>query len=727
MGTPVLLIDKAADQYRFSGLNEFLHHCRPEELLSGTFPYKVDQPPPNKTEHLPYRDEMIRRVRAFVDSVVSGDLPPRLPHPTMQVCWKDIEYFDDSMRQRVEQMAAYIPANATVMDLGCGERTLSRMIGSATYVGVDYRSRGENTVVCDFNKRQFPDLRCDVAFVSGCLEYVTDHRWFIGQICDKVAMCVLSYCTLESFPDRLNRRRLGWVNDLTSHHIKQEFAKNRFHLSAEDITPTQNAIFVFQRSVATLECPWIEANAASAHHQPETNIAPGTFHATLDSSQEQVFCSLYAAARSKEQLGLPEQEVIDAYLEASHAMPTRAEALYGAIRFCCSKGRYEEGFKLANQGLAIVRPSEGMSIESWIYDYGLLDELAVCAYWSGHYRESLNACIAILASAACPADQRERIAANARFALEKLPNQRNLGWLDAAGGFIEQHALAPPRHLRSRMVGTPRVLVAILDTRKEPSLSLYLECIEALDYPKSSIVLYISTHLNADRTEAILRDWVARVGHLYSGVEFAAENVDEPVQRFSAHESNEACLRVLGRLRNISLTRALELDCEFYFTAELDNFIRPCTLRELLALNLPIVAPFLRSIDAGAFFSNYHAEIDENGYYRGCDQYLWILNRWVRGAIELPVVQSTYLLRADVLKDLTYDDTTNRHAYVVFSDSARRAGISQYIDNRQVYGYINMEDGDEMRVARAIEHASALLRSELDAQSGSQCLLASVG
>jgi len=138
------------------------------------------------------------------------------------------------------------------------------------------------------------------------------------------------------------------------------------------------------------------------------------------------FYSLYTAAQLKEQLGLPEQQVIDAYLEAAGAMPTHAEALHGASRFCRNKGRHEEGFQLARKGLALGRPSNGFFIP-WIYDHGLLDELAVNAYWSGHYRESLDACVALLASAACPAAQRERIAANARFALEKVARGPDTG------------------------------------------------------------------------------------------------------------------------------------------------------------------------------------------------------------------------------------------------------------------------------------------------------------
>ena len=64
-----------------------------------------------------------------------------------------------------------------------------------------------------------------------------------------------------------------------------------------------------------------------------------------------------------------------------------------------------------------------------------------------------------------------------------------------------------------------------------------------------------------------------------------------------------------------------ELGCDFYFVADVDNFIRPATLRELVALDLPIAAPLLRSITPERFYSNYHAEIDASGYYKNCDQY----------------------------------------------------------------------------------------------------------
>lgn len=66
IGTPVLLIDASWDQSRFAGLNELIHHCSVEELVSGKVGYDVDAPPDNPDRHLPLRTALEERTRAFI-------------------------------------------------------------------------------------------------------------------------------------------------------------------------------------------------------------------------------------------------------------------------------------------------------------------------------------------------------------------------------------------------------------------------------------------------------------------------------------------------------------------------------------------------------------------------------------------------------------------------------------------------------------------------------------
>ncbi|MHC1948916.1 glycosyltransferase [Bradyrhizobium sp. UFLA06-06] len=135
---------------------------------------------------------------------------------------------------------------------------------------------------------------------------------------------------------------------------------------------------------------------------------------------EEAFYSLYKAASLKQALGFPAQEIIESYQRAADFLPNRAEALHGASRFCRLAGRFEEGYRLAQRGIDIPLPASGLFVENWIYRYGLLDELAVNAYWSGHYKESMAACRQLLSGPHLPAADRARVEENEQFAREKL-------------------------------------------------------------------------------------------------------------------------------------------------------------------------------------------------------------------------------------------------------------------------------------------------------------------
>jgi glycosyltransferase involved in cell wall biosynthesis len=135
---------------------------------------------------------------------------------------------------------------------------------------------------------------------------------------------------------------------------------------------------------------------------------------------EEVFISLYSAAKLQEALGRPFDEVMATYRRAADAVPSRAEALHGASRYCRLSARYKEGYEIAKRAGLLRDAPEGLFVEPWIYEYGLLDEFAVNAYWAGAYQECLDACERILREGKCPQAQRPRIEANAAFARQKL-------------------------------------------------------------------------------------------------------------------------------------------------------------------------------------------------------------------------------------------------------------------------------------------------------------------
>jgi hypothetical protein len=162
--------------------------------------------------------------------------------------WEKNEYFNPEWELRVAQLAAFIPENCTVMDLGCGTMSLKKFLNNQEYLPVDYKQRGPNTIICNFNKYEFPSEKADVYFISGCLEYMKDPEWFLKKCCQASTKLLLSYCTLEEFPSEKDRTQKNWQNNLTKDQIISIVTAAGFTLQDQGMTKTRNTLFIFNRS-----------------------------------------------------------------------------------------------------------------------------------------------------------------------------------------------------------------------------------------------------------------------------------------------------------------------------------------------------------------------------------------------------------------------------------------------------------------------------------------------
>ena len=167
------------------------------------------------------------------------------------------------------------------------------------------------------------------------------------------------------------------------------------------------------------------ANTLRDSGQKEAALQKYLKRAHVGGWQQEVYLSLLNAAEIKEELNYPAGEVIAAFEEATAACPTRAEALHGAAHFCRSKAIYETGYELAKKGLAIPYPNDGLFVRDWVYEYGLLDELAVCAYWTGRYKECMDICDRLLNKEKLPQEMRDRVLKNKNFAKDRLQERRD--------------------------------------------------------------------------------------------------------------------------------------------------------------------------------------------------------------------------------------------------------------------------------------------------------------
>jgi glycosyltransferase involved in cell wall biosynthesis len=135
---------------------------------------------------------------------------------------------------------------------------------------------------------------------------------------------------------------------------------------------------------------------------------------------DEVFYSFYQVGRLSERAGRPAAEVVSAYLDAFNAMPARGESLHALARYWRLQDKFQLAYAVADIGRKLDEPAAVFCAESWVYDYGLLDEFAVSAYWIGAYRPCLEACDRLLANPRLPEAYRPRIAANRAFAADKL-------------------------------------------------------------------------------------------------------------------------------------------------------------------------------------------------------------------------------------------------------------------------------------------------------------------
>jgi len=159
--------------------------------------------------------------------------------------------------------------------------------------------------------------------------------------------------------------------------------------------------------------------------------------AELGGWAEETFMSLYAAGKIQETMRQPFDGVIGTYLRACAAVPTRAEAFHAASCFCRINGKYSDAYDYAHRGLMVALPMQGLFVETWIYDYALLDELATNAHQLGRHAECLDACDRLLREGKMSQQMHERIRNYRDLARSKLESQAG------ASGYPDMIDLVP--------------------------------------------------------------------------------------------------------------------------------------------------------------------------------------------------------------------------------------------------------------------------------------------
>jgi len=132
--------------------------------------------------------------------------------------WGDPAQLEPAWAARARLAADFVPAGARVLDIGCGTMELERHLPSGcAYVPCDVVARDARTLVVDLNETGIPEhevAEADLVVMLGVWEYLYRPGDLFAALARTGRPILCSYCVTE-LTSQLDRRALGWVNDLS--------------------------------------------------------------------------------------------------------------------------------------------------------------------------------------------------------------------------------------------------------------------------------------------------------------------------------------------------------------------------------------------------------------------------------------------------------------------------------------------------------------------------------
>ncbi len=159
--------------------------------------------------------EVLSELRDWLPKSAESSASALIAPRTDLARWSDARNLKPSWNARAKLAADFIPAGATVLDLGCGAMALETFLPyNCRYLPCDLVKRDERTILCNFNEESLP-AKAEATHLAalGVLEYIHDWRGFIRQLCAFQLPIVFSYHPTD-YTQGMDRKGLGWVNDI---------------------------------------------------------------------------------------------------------------------------------------------------------------------------------------------------------------------------------------------------------------------------------------------------------------------------------------------------------------------------------------------------------------------------------------------------------------------------------------------------------------------------------
>jgi len=140
--------------------------------------------------------------------------------------------------------------------------------------------------------------------------------------------------------------------------------------------------------------------------------------------EEERFVAQLEVGRLSIRLNKSDDVVLAELLLAYNLRPTRAEPLYELARHFRTRQNFPTATLFAKAGVGTPRPPDALFISESVYEWRMLDELAVASHWVSDFKTTRSACAELLARVerglSIPDEDLRRIRGNWAAAVEKL-------------------------------------------------------------------------------------------------------------------------------------------------------------------------------------------------------------------------------------------------------------------------------------------------------------------
>ncbi|KRF98362.1 uncharacterized protein Dwil_GK27803 [Drosophila willistoni] len=254
----------------------------------------------------------------------------------------------------------------------------------------------------------------------------------------------------------------------------------------------------------------------------------------------------------------------------------------------------------------------------------------------------------------------------------------------------------------------PTVLVTLLVRNKAHVLPMFLSYLAQLDYPKDRIAIWVRCDHSSDNSIEILQEWLEHTADFYHSVNYALDNDETKGQ--SHHNETSPYDWPVSRFKHVIALKeeafeyARDIWADFVFFLDSDVMLtEKQTLKSLIGLRLPIVAPMLLS---EGLYSNFWCGMTEDYYYQRTDEYKEIYQVKKLGVFQVPMIHTAVMVDMNYkrTRNLTFDRVRLQEMQknrgqspiyegpaddiIVFAISANSSGIPLHVSNELAFGYV---------------------------------------